>query len=177
MDFRTAADKARDKRKAATEALREQAAARQAARQPTGALMQFTSHIEDRNANVVIYPDRIEWSRTGLNLGLGSRRDTSMIPVRQIQGVSTHKARMGYTNVRVTTAGNATEFRVTKRQAEDVKATLLRLMSEPAPSHPAPSHGPGPSVADELRKLGELRDSGVLTEAEFAEQKARLLDR
>lgn len=38
-----------------------------------------------------------------------------------------------------------------------------------------PSHGQGPAIADELRKLGDLRDAGLLSEAEFAEQKARLL--
>ncbi len=32
-----------------------------------------------------------------------------------------------------------------------------------------------PSVADELRKLGELRDQGLLTEEEFSSQKLRLL--
>ena len=32
------------------------------------------------------------------------------------------------------------------------------------------------SVADELKKLAELRDSGVLTEAEFDAQKAKLLE-
>jgi hypothetical protein len=31
------------------------------------------------------------------------------------------------------------------------------------------------SVADELAKLAQLRDSGVLTDAEFAQQKAKLL--
>lgn len=140
-------------------------------------VMEFTSHVAGRNANVAIYPDRIEWSRTGLGttLGLPLRRDTNMIPVRQIQGVSTHKAGLAYTTVRVATGGDATEFRVSKRQAEEVKATLLRLMSQPAPDPVPPSNGPGPSIADELRKLGELRDAGLLTEEEFAEQKARLL--
>ena len=31
------------------------------------------------------------------------------------------------------------------------------------------------SMADELKKLSELKDSGILTEAEFEEQKAKLL--
>jgi hypothetical protein len=155
------------------------------------ALMEFTSHIDGRNAKVAIYSDRIEWGRAGyrpaggmkaavltagLSLAVPSRnRDTNMIPVRMIQGVSTHKAGLGYTTVRVATAGDATEFRVSKREAEDVKGLLLRLMNQSAPSTAAPNHGPGPSVADELRKLGELRDSGVLSEAEFAAQKSRLL--
>jgi hypothetical protein len=140
-------------------------------------MMEFTSHVAGRNANVAIYSDRIDWARTGLGatLGLPLRRDTNMIPVRQIQGVSTHKAGLAYTTVRVATAGDATEFRVSKRQAEEVKATLLRLVSQPAADPVPHSSGPGPSIADELRKLGELRDAGLLTEAEFAEQKARLL--
>jgi len=42
---------------------------------------------------------------------------------------------------------------------------------------PVASAAPAPtiSVADELAKLAQLRDSGVLTEAEFATQKAKLL--
>jgi len=41
---------------------------------------------------------------------------------------------------------------------------------------PAPSPiGPTLSVADELAKLAQLRDAGVLTEEEFSAQKARLL--
>lgn len=32
------------------------------------------------------------------------------------------------------------------------------------------------SVADEIKKLGELRSQGLLTDEEFAAQKARLLD-
>jgi hypothetical protein len=40
-----------------------------------------------------------------------------------------------------------------------------------APAAPAPSADP----IEKLKELGELRDKGVLTEAEFAEQKAKLL--
>ncbi len=35
--------------------------------------------------------------------------------------------------------------------------------------------GPGTSTADELHKLAALRDNGVLTEDEFAAQKAKIL--
>jgi hypothetical protein len=40
---------------------------------------------------------------------------------------------------------------------------------------PAQGQGQGASVSDELQKLGELRNSGVLTEAEFQAQKQKLL--
>jgi hypothetical protein len=152
-------------------------------------IMQFTSHVAGANAQVAIYQDRIEWTRRGLKTPGGatgalltggltlfathSRRDTNMLPVRQIQGVSTHRAGLSYTTVRVATAGDVTEFRVSRSLAEDVKALLLQLMSGPAPG--APSAPPSASLADELRKLAELRDAGVLTAAEFDAQKARLL--
>lgn len=97
-----------------------------------------------------------------------------MIPVRMIQGVTTHKAGFSYTTVKVATAGDVTEFRVTKSQAQDVKALLLQLMAGPSPAQPS-QPAPAASVAGELRQLAELRDSGVLTEAEFTAQKTRLL--
>jgi hypothetical protein len=43
---------------------------------------------------------------------------------------------------------------------------------------PPPDVGPGTSdPLDDLKRLGSLRDAGILTEAEFAAEKARLLDR
>jgi len=44
--------------------------------------------------------------------------------------------------------------------------------SAPSPSAPSPS---APSVSTELERLSELRDKGVLTEAEFQNQKKRIL--
>jgi len=42
---------------------------------------------------------------------------------------------------------------------------------EPPPTRPA---GPGPDI-EQLKELAALRDQGVLTEEEFAQQKARIL--
>ncbi len=144
----------------------------------SGPLMEFTSHIEGRNAKVAIYEDRIEWGRERVTLS-GRRRDTNMIPVRQIQGVTTHRAGMLYTVVKVATAADTIEFRVTKAQAEEIKATLTRLMlggtAPPVTPAPASSSAAPASIADELGKLVQLRDSGALTDEEFAAQKARLL--
>ena len=44
----------------------------------------------------------------------------------------------------------------------------------PPPPPPAPADD-GPDMLDQLQKLGELRAAGVLTEAEFAAQKAKIL--
>ncbi len=40
---------------------------------------------------------------------------------------------------------------------------------------PAPEAAAGESTLDQLKKLGELRDSGVLTDEEFASEKAKIL--
>lgn len=45
----------------------------------------------------------------------------------------------------------------------------------PAPPAPSPTAAPAMSMIEELRQLGELRDAGILTSAEFDAQKARVL--
>ena len=47
-------------------------------------------------------------------------------------------------------------------------------MDHPAPAAPAPAAS-GSSVIDQLKELGELKEQGILTEDEFAAQKAKLL--
>lgn len=44
----------------------------------------------------------------------------------------------------------------------------------PAPA-PAPAAAPQASVVDQLKELAELKQQGILTEEEFAAQKAKLL--
>jgi Short C-terminal domain len=121
----------------------------------------------------------------GASLAVPGRRNTNMIPIRQIQGVTTKRAGL-WTAVKVVTGADTIEFRVSKAEAEQIKATLTQLMlggGAPAPPAPAAASAapaapaePAPAlVADELAKLVQLRDAGALTDEEFAAQKARLL--
>jgi len=49
---------------------------------------------------------------------------------------------------------------------------------QPAPAHSPPAvRAPSPDVLEQLRKLGELRNAGMLTDAEFDAKKAELLGR
>jgi hypothetical protein len=49
-------------------------------------------------------------------------------------------------------------------------------VAPPVPAAPAPAPAaPQVDLVEQLRKLGELRDAGILTEDEFAAQKAKLL--
>ena len=64
-------------------------------------------------------------------------------------------------------------------------SSLASLAQAPGPASPIASVAPGqpaedPGASDpldDLRRLGSLRDAGILTEAEFAVEKARVLDR
>lgn len=44
-----------------------------------------------------------------------------------------------------------------------------------AAPEPAPAAGGGTDVADQLQKLADLRDQGILTDEEFEAQKAKIL--
>lgn len=56
-------------------------------------------------------------------------------------------------------------------------ARTAALPSTPSPDAPPPVSTPrgGNELADQLSRLAELRSSGLLTDAEFAAAKARLL--
>jgi hypothetical protein len=56
-----------------------------------------------------------------------------------------------------------------------ILAAIWRLLRPAKQTVVVQSPGPPLSVADELLKLQQLREQGVLTSAEFEEQKRRLL--
>ncbi|HEV7483330.1 MAG TPA: SHOCT domain-containing protein [Solirubrobacterales bacterium] len=75
-------------------------------------------------------------------------------------------------------AGTATTVsnRVSRRQGQ----RWAQQEAQEAPQQQAPVAAPAPaaageSVIDQLKELGELKSQGILTEEEFAAQKAKLL--
>ncbi|MEU6314362.1 SHOCT domain-containing protein [Streptomyces sp. NPDC047014] len=71
-------------------------------------------------------------------------------------------------------AGTATAVsnRVSRRQAG--RWSQQEAAPEPQPQA-APPPADTPNKLDQLKQLGDLRDQGILTEAEFADQKRRIL--
>jgi hypothetical protein len=81
-------------------------------------------------------------------------------------------------------AGTATTVsnRVSRRQAskwaaqEEQQAPQPQQYAAPPPQQYAPPP-PAPDPLEQLKQLGELKQQGILTEEEFAQQKARILNR
>jgi hypothetical protein len=78
-------------------------------------------------------------------------------------------------------AGTATAVsnRVSRRQAQrwaaQEPAYPPQEYAPPPPPPPAPASGSGESRVEKLKDLAALKEQGVLTEEEFASEKARIL--
>jgi hypothetical protein len=111
-------------------------------------------------------------------------------PYDRITTVMTKRGMM-FGKILITTAGVTRVIeQVDKGEAEAISAVIrervdgtTRERAYQAPNTPTPqaaappSASPGHGIAAELRELADLRDQGILTEDEFAEQKRKLLGR
>jgi hypothetical protein len=67
---------------------------------------------------------------------------------------------------------------VSRRQANrwsDQQQQQYEEAPAPAPPPPAPAAAPAADPLDQLKKLADLKAAGVLTDAEFDAQKAKIL--
>ena len=138
-------------------------------------ILTFKSNNRKRISTVTVWPDRIEFRTPSI---WGKKRPDDafeVIPARSITSVTVEKATIGRSKIVVVASGNTIDLEVTKGEAAGIREVLASLMMGGAtPAPPAPPAAPA-SVAAELKNLAELRDAGVLTDAEFETQKARLL--
>ena len=81
-------------------------------------------------------------------------------------------------------AGTATAVsnRVSRRQANrwsqqnEPQYEQQPQYYEPPPQYAQPAPAPAPDPIEQLKELAALRDQGILTEEEFAAQKAKILN-
>jgi hypothetical protein len=145
-----------------------------------GILFRGTSHDEGRNAVITLYPDRIERHKAAKLTSLTkTRQDVEETPVRAISSIQAKKDGLLYTKVTVYASGNNIDFRFGHDEAERFRQVLSPLIrgrgSSLAPAAAPPTGAATPTLAARLRELAALRDDGILTEEEFAAQKAKLL--
>jgi len=98
------------------------------------------------------------------------------LPLHFVQDAAFHRSWLGIADVRISTAGGeASISRMGPLRAEDARrladttmAQAKRVISDAGPAGTD-------QLTEALTRIGELREKGVLTEDEFAQQKARLL--
>jgi Bacterial PH domain/Short C-terminal domain len=89
--------------------------------------------------------------------------------------------------LKIYASGNTAVIKCPKARAKEIADYVRDRIAEPhtsavtpgpSPSTPENAAAPAqPDIADQLKKLGELRDAGVLTAEEFDSKKAELLAR
>jgi hypothetical protein len=95
------------------------------------------------------------------------------------------QARRGawYHDVTVFASGNTIVFSVDAADAEKLRSLIMDQVlggsaHAAAPAAPtAPAAPSGDALIEQIKKLGELRDAGILTPEEFESKKAELLGR
>jgi hypothetical protein len=167
-----------DKKPGFVQRMQEQADAQQQALADKGVLFQGQSHESGRNSTVTLYADRLERVKAKKVTALSSAaQDVEVTPVRAVSSVQTTKDGMVYTKVTVFASGNNIEFRFGHDEARRFKDALMKLVLGGGTPVPAAAAAAQPDVMEQLRKLGELRDAGILTPEEFEAKKAQLLER
>jgi hypothetical protein len=142
-----------------------------------GLLFEGKSHDAGRNATVTLYPDRIERIKERSRVSLSSaKQDVEVTPIRAVSSVQAKKDGMLWTKVTVYASGNTIEFRFGHDEANRFRGAITQLILSQGQAVSTAS-SPVPDVMDQLKKLGELRDTGVLTPEEFERKKADLLAR
>jgi hypothetical protein len=96
------------------------------------------------------------------------------IPLSQVSSLELSKGMM-LSHVQLTLAGSYENFLVKYKEAEEFMITAQAELQKSRSQQPAMTSPSAGSTADELNKLADLHEQGILTAEEFADAKARLL--
>lgn len=170
------AEKGQETVEQARGAQQERLAEKEAAWTARGVLFEGKSHEDGRNATVTLYQDRIERVK---ERGFGSlskaRQDTEVTPMRSVSSVQAKKDGLMWTKVSIFASGNTIDFRFGHDEAQKFKDAIQKLLLDPAVAGGGAAGSPEPDSLDQLKKLAELRDAGVVSDEEFQAKKKQLL--
>ncbi|GAB2987630.1 hypothetical protein GCM10027184_45770 [Saccharothrix stipae] len=109
--------------------------------------------------------------------GIG-RQVTEDFPIEKVSSVQWSSG-MALGNLTVFASGNKAEIKgMNKKDGKQIAdAVRNRLSSQSAPATQPVATSTEPDVFEQLRKLGELRDAGIVTAGEFEAKKRELLAR
>jgi hypothetical protein len=167
-----------EKRVAAGEAQAAERERQRAEREAAGIIFEGVSHDSGRNSNITLYNDRIERVKPR-SFGSMSKanQDMEVTPIKSVTSVQAKKDGIR-TKVTVYASGNTIEFRCAYQEANRFKTAITNLiLAKPEAAGPTTAPPPAIDHADQIKKLGELRDQGLLTPEEFEAKKTELLSR
>lgn len=118
------------------------------------------------NGVLIITEQRVAFYRKGL---LGEVLET--IPLPKITSVE-RKSTMGHRTIRMHTSHDKLEFKFFDQAKESQLIDAIEDGREPLEPSASPSE---PDPLEALKKLGELKEMGVITKEEFESKKADLL--
>lgn len=170
-----AKDAAKEKISEAVDKRAEAKEERAAVLEAEGVLWQGKSHESGRNSTVILYRDRIERVKEKAFGSIGrAHQDTEVTPVRAVSSVQAKKDGLTYTKVTVFASGNTIDFRIPHAEAQRFKDELMNLvLNRDAPTSPPAQSTP--DAIDQVKRLAELRDQGILSPEEFEAKKKDLL--
>jgi hypothetical protein len=142
----------------------------------SGALFVGMSHEGGRNSRVTLYSDRIERVKERSRMSMSkAHQDNEITPIKAVASVQAKKDGMVFTTVTVYATGNNIDFRFKHEDARAFKDAIMGVILSPAGAQAPLIQQAAPDIADQIKKLGDLRDAGVLTDDEFQAKKAELL--
>ena len=103
----------------------------------------------------------------------------AVLPLTDVRGVTLRKHAIGFSTIIIETADQGQASFPAHINGPLMKADIAAMVGFAQRAAPKPSvvNPPAPSGDryEQLRRIGELKQSGVLSEAEFQEEKARIL--
>lgn len=169
---------------------------------PEAPLYEVMTKGDGKNARVRLWPDRLEWERgrgvsggkvfagimtMGVSLAVtgirGGKDAYETLPLSSISAVSLRKGDGGQI-VSASTAGGDIDFLVSRQNAADFRLAILNQMQVLASTPQKvvieghqPVAAPAVDYAEQLKKLADLRDAGILSDEEFQAKKTEILDK
>jgi Bacterial PH domain/Short C-terminal domain len=129
-----------------------------------------------------------DWTRAGILAATNHRivfyakkmggYDLEVFPYKTVSSIEMGKGMMGQ-HVKFFASGNEVYLKWIDRNS-DVQAFVGVVKSQMEAAHKtpdAPAAGDSPDVADQIRKLAQLRDEGLVTAEEYDAKRAELLAR
>jgi len=120
------------------------------------------------NGALVVTAARVAFYRKGF---FGEVLET--IPLKSITSIE-RKSLLGHRSIRLHTSGDSLEFKTYEKAQEQ---ELVEAIEAGRASSNTPAESASANFAVMLKQLGELKETGVLTEDEFNTKKAELLSR